>query len=234
MRRFTRALPAGLLAAALLSGCISVSDTTVASGAAAPVAVSAGVPYAADTSRIASEQPAGAYALDGRHASVIWRLRHAGVGIFVARFDTISGTLNFDPVNPANSTITATIAANSVNTGVLNNAGARAFDEEIHTQVFGSAANPNISFVSKSITVTSATTGTVIGDLTLRGVTKPATMEVTFEGGRFLAFRNKHNIAFTGRTVISRKDFGAALSGPADGFVGDQVEILIAAEFLKQ
>ncbi len=230
MRRLLIAAAAGLL-----SGCISVSDTTVASGAAAPVAATSGVPYAADTSRVAAEQPAGAYALDGRHASVLWRIRHAGVGVFVARFDTIAGTLNFDPANPANSTITATIAANSVNTGVLNNAGARAFDTEIHTQAFDSVANPEIKFVSRSIALTSPTTGTITGDLTLRGVTKPVTMEASFEGGRFLALRGKQLIAFTGRTVISRRDFGASLANPAaDSFVGDQVEILISAEFVKQ
>ena len=65
----------------------------------------------------------------------------------VARFDTVGGTITLDPAHPEKSSVTATIAASSVNTGVLNTAGARAFDTEIHTQVFGSAANPNITFV---------------------------------------------------------------------------------------
>ena len=66
-------------------------------------------------------------------------------------------------------------------------------------------------------------------------MTKPITLDASFEGGRFLAFRSKQLIAFTGRTVINRKDFGAVLANPAaDAFVGDQVEILISAEFIKQ
>ena len=230
-----RRLAIAFATAALLGGCISVSDTTVASGAAAPVAVNSGVPYAAGTSRVAAQQPAGAYALDPRHASVTWRIRHAGVGIFVARFDTIAGAITLDSAHPENSTVTATIAANSMNTGVLNNAGARAFDEEIHTQVLGSAANPDIKFVSRSIALTGPTTGNITGDLTLRGVTKPVTLEASFEGGRFASFRNKQMLGFTARTVINRKDFGASLANPAaDAFVGDQVEVLISAEFIQQ
>jgi polyisoprenoid-binding protein YceI len=222
-------------ATALLAGCISIEEHR-AGPAPAPAAPAAAysLPFG-EGSRAASEQPAGDYVLDGRHASVTWRLRHAGVGIFVARFDTITGKLTFDSANPANSSISVTIPANSVNTGVLDRNGARAFDTDIHTQAFGSAAHPEIKFVSRSIAVTGPNTGTIVGDLTLKGVTKPVTIDATFEGGRFLAFRSTQMIAFTGRTVINRKDFGASLSNPlADGFAGDQVEILIAAEFLKE
>jgi polyisoprenoid-binding protein YceI len=153
----------------------------------------------------------------------------------VARFDTISGTLNLDTANPTASTLTATIAANSVNTGVLNREGQRAFDNEIHTQAFGSAANPEIKFVSRSIERTGPTTGVIVGDLTLKGVTKPVTLQATFEGGRFVQFRGKQVIAFTAVTSFNRKDFGAALSNPmADAFVSDQVQVEIAAEFIQQ
>ncbi|MDX2233739.1 MAG: YceI family protein [Hyphomonadaceae bacterium] len=224
------------LAAVLLAGCISIEEN-VPVAQASPAAVAApaapAIPYDSSASRVASEQPAGAYTLDSRHSSVIWRVRHAGVGIFPARFDTISGNLTFDPANPANSSISVKIAANSVSTGVPGREGPRAFDNEIHTQAFGSVAHPDITFVSKSIALTSATTGTIVGDLTLRGVTKPVTIDANFEGGRFVAFRGKQVIGFTGRTMISRKDFGASLSNPmADGFVSDQVEIQVAAEFI--
>lgn len=225
---------AALASAALLCGCLSISQTSAASGAAEPVGLQGGLPYASGTSRVAAEQPAGTYALDGRHASVIWRIRHAGVGVFSARFDTISGQLQFDPAAPEKSQVTAKIAAASVNTGVLNDAGERAFDKEIHQSVFGSASNPDITFVSRSIRLTGPTTGEITGDLTLRGVTKPVTLNASFEGGRYIQVFGKHDLGFTAHTVINRKDFGAAFPNPlADAFVGDQVEILIAAEFDK-
>lgn len=193
------------------------------------------VPYSESASRVAAEQPAGVYVLDTAHASVSWRLRHAGIGIFVARFDKFNATLDFDPANPAASSINATIEAASVNTGVLNNNGERAFDREIATQAFGSAQHPQITFVSRSINVTSPTTGEITGDLTLRGVTKPVTLQASFEGGRFIQFRGKQVIAFSARGTFNRKDFGATLSNPlADGFAGDIVDVEFHAEFIKQ
>jgi polyisoprenoid-binding protein YceI len=223
-----------LAASALLAACAT-------SAAAPPTAASTGVyvpsqvPYSAQASRVAAEQPAGAYALDSRHASVTWKVRHGGLGIFAARFDTIAGTLNFNPQTPGASTITATVAAASVNTGVLSNTGERAFDREIATQAFGSEANPEIKFVSRTVTVTGPTTGMIIGDLTLNGVTKPVTLETSFEGGRFLQFRSKHVLAFSARGTFNRKDFNASMSNPlADGFVSEVVELEIHAEFIQQ
>lgn len=222
-----------LVAAIALASCATTSATVAPApqGAYAPSLV----PYPADTSRLAADQPAGAYALDPRHASVIWRIRHGGVGIFVARFDTFSGTLTLDPQNPAASSITATIDAASVNTGVLNNNGERAFDREIATQAFGSATNPQIQFVSRSINVTGPTTGTINGDLTLRGATKPVTLQASFEGGKFVTFRGKQVVGFSARGTFNRKDFGASLSNPlGDAFVSDLVDVEINAEFIKQ
>lgn len=219
-----------IAAAALLASCAS-SGTVAAPLAPAGTYVPTQIPY---TDRTAS-QPAGAYALDGRHASVTWKIRHGGIGIFVARFDTIAGTLNFNPQDPTAQTITATVAAASVNTGVLNNSGERAFDREIATQAFGSEANPEIKFVSRSIARTGPNTATVVGDLTLKGVTKPLTLEASFEGGRFVQFRGKNIVGFSARGTFNRKDFGASLSNPlADGFVSDVVELEIHAEFIQQ
>lgn len=222
-------------AAILLSACATAAaQPTAPAPTAAASPVLAAVPPSSDASRTPADAPSGAYTLDSRHVSVLWRLRHLGLSLFTARFDTVSGTLNWDGANPAASSINLTIAANSVNTGVLNAQGERAFDRDIHTQVFGSEANPNITFVSRSIQVTGPTTGLITGDLTLRGVSRPVVLEATFEGGRFIAFRQKHEIAFSGRTIIRRSEFGAALSNPiANGTTSDEVEILFQGEFVK-
>lgn len=196
--------------------------------------VLAGVPPHPESSRAAADQTAGAYTLDSRHVSVLWRIRHLGLSLFTARFDTVRGTLTLDPAAPANSSVNITVAANSVNTGVLNQQGQRAFDNEIHTQAFGSAAHPNITFVSTAVQPTGPATALVTGNLTLNGVTKPVVLEATFEGGRFIQFRGKREVAFSARTVIKRSDFNANLSNPlANGTVSDEVEILVQAEFVK-
>lgn len=176
-----------------------------------------------------ADAPSGAYTLDSRHASVVWRVRHLGLGLYTARFDTLSGQLNFDAQAPQNSTINVTIATNSVSTGLLNRDGQRAFDAEI-AETLGATANPTITFTSTSIEVTGPTTGLIRGDLTLNGQTRPVTLEATFHGGRFVALRGKHQIAFAGRTIIRRSDWGVNNWG---AFVGDEVEILVDAEFIK-
>lgn len=225
-------------AALLLTACATATaqaptpaPATMADGAASPVP--AAIPYGDSTSLNPADAPSGAYTLDSRHASVIWRIRHMGLSLFNARFDTISGTLNFDGANPANSSVDITIAANSVNTGVLDN-GERNFDHEIANNVLDAGDNPVIHFVSRSIQVTGPTTGLITGDLTLRGQTHPVTLEANFDGGRFVQFFGKHVIAFHARTIIDRSQWGANFGNPLiNGTTGNQVEILISAEFTK-
>lgn len=220
--------------AALVSGCLSISQTSPTAGAASALTAQSGLPYAAGTSRTAADQPRGEYALDPKHASVIWRVRHAGVGVFVGRFDDLKGSLTFDPDHPERSSVTVRIAAASVSTGVLDDAGARAFDREIHEGVFGSPTHPNITFVSRGIRLTGPTSGDISGDLTVNGATRPVTLEASFEGGRNIQAFGRHALGFTARTMIDRKAFSARLPNPlADSFVGDQVEILIAVEFTR-
>lgn len=228
---------------AILGAALLLAACATTQGAAAPAAAaasSAASPIAAaiapgdNASLNPADAPSGAYALDSRHASVVWRIRHMGLGIFTARLDAISGTLSFDSANPANSSIDVTIAANSVSTGVLNAEGQRAFDRDIAENVLDATANPNIRFVSRSIQVTGPTTGIITGDLTLRGQTHPVTLEATFEGGRFVQFYGKHVIAFSARTIIDRSQWGASFANPViNGTTGNQVEVLISAEFGK-
>lgn len=222
-----------ILAAALMAAaCATTQAQTPAAGVVAGAAnspIAAGLAPGDGVSRNPADAPAGAYTLDGRHASVVWRVRHMGLGLYTARFETISGTLNFDPANPANSTINATIAANSVSTGLVNAQGERAFDREI-ANAFGAEANPNISFVSRSAQVTGPTSGLIVGDLTFNGQTHPVTLEANYHGGRFVTLRGKHVIAFSGRTIIRRSEWGVANWA---AFTGDEVEILIDAEFIK-
>jgi polyisoprenoid-binding protein YceI len=226
-----------ILAATLLLAACATTGTTPA--AVAPVAnavqaAPAGLPPGDNASLNPADAPAGDYTLDPRHASVTWRIRHLGLGIYTARFDTISGTLNYDPQAPQNSTINVTIAANSVSTGLVDQQGRRAFDNEIAENVLDAGEHPNITFVSRSIEVTGPTTGRIAGDLTLRGQTHPVTLDATFEGGRFVQFFGKHVIAFSARTIIDRSQWGANFANPlANGAAGNQVEILIAAEFRK-
>ena len=200
-------------------------------GAAAGSPVAVALPGDAGTSLNPADAPAGAYQLDARHVAVIWRVRHMGLGLYTARFDTVAGELNFDPQNPANSSVSVTIDANSVSTGLTNARGERAFDGEI-ARVLGAETAPEIRFVSRSIALTGPATGLISGDLTLNGQTHPVILEAQFQGGRLVHLRNKHVLAFSGRTIIQRSQWGAG-SVIFNQFAGDAVEILIEAEFIQ-
>lgn len=223
-------------AALLLAGCATTEGAApvIANAVAGSSPIMAALPPSAEASLNSADAPSGAYTLDARHASVLWRVRHMGLGIYTARLDTISGALNFDSAHPENSSINVTIAANSVSTGLLNNEGQRGFDREIANNVLDAENHPNITFVSRSIQRTGATTGLITGDLTLHGQTHPVTLEANFEGGRFVQFFGKHVIAFSGRTIIDRSQWGAGFANPMmNGTTANNVEIVIAAEFRK-
>jgi polyisoprenoid-binding protein YceI len=188
----------------------------------------------AETSTKAADVPAGAYTMDSRHANVLFSYRHMGLSIMTARFDTVSGKLNFDPAKPDKSTVEATIAVSSVSTGVLNAQGERAFDKEIAEKFLGGVANPNMTFKSTSIKLTGAQTGQITGDLTLNGVTKPVVLDARFEGGKLpkMGQNPKYRVAFTGHTVIDRTAFGLTAAN-LDFGMSKEVEIRIGVEFTK-
>jgi polyisoprenoid-binding protein YceI len=81
------------------------------------------------------------------------------------------------------------------------------------------------------VVVTGSNTGSVTGDLTFHGVTKPVTLDVTFNGGLAAhPMTRKAAIGFTAKGTIKRSDFGVDF---LIGIVGDEVELLVDAEFQK-
>jgi len=232
--------------AIILAACAAPAAAPLANVAAAQTVspVPAQLPPSDSADLDPSKAPAGAYAMDPRHASVVWRLRHMGLSLYTARFDGctatqgatcttpgVSATMVFNPQHPEQSTVSATIQVAALDTGLGTD---HAFDHEIGNVLSNGGAAPTITFTSTSVTRTRPTTGLVTGDLTLRGQTHPATMEVTFQGGRVPPFHNgKYDLAFTGRTIIQRNQWGAG-NMIMNQFAGNDVEIIIQGEFLQQ
>ena len=96
---------------------------------------------------------------------------------------------------------------------------------------FDTANHPVATFVSRSITVDAEdpTEATVVGDLTLRGVTKPVTIAVEFNGAGTVM--GAYKSGFDGEATIKRSDFGITYALPG---VSDEVELHIEGEFVKQ
>jgi polyisoprenoid-binding protein YceI len=179
---------------------------------------------------IAVDLPAGSYRLDPRHASVTFRIRHMGLAWFTARFDGKAATLTLDPADPSRSQLRARVDTDTVNTGILNADGERAFDRNI-ARALGEDASPTISFASTAIARTGEHTATVTGDLTMNGQTHPATLEATFDGGAVDPLRGGAQVlGFSAHGSINRSEWGVT---EWRAFTGDEVQIVIEAEFVR-
>ncbi|MBI3439760.1 MAG: YceI family protein [Proteobacteria bacterium] len=223
MRAFIIALGLGLAA------CVS------AQGAVDSQSPFSGQPAAQTQSQTPSPQsftpidvPAGAYRIDPRHTSVLFRIRHEGISWFTARFDTKDATLQLDPANPSQTHLTASVDATSVNTGLTNTAGERAFDHAIGNAI-GAQATQQITFNSTAVERTGQNTARVTGDLTMNGQTHPATLEVTFGGAHNDIVRGGAvAIGFSAHGVIDRSQWGVT---QWTAFAGNDVQIVIETEF---
>jgi polyisoprenoid-binding protein YceI len=212
-----------LLAPLALMACATAGPTAPTSASATSAA-----PAAPDTAKAANlaSQPAGTYEVEPTHTSVTWRLSHAGVSTYTARFDKIGGTIEFNPTSPTASTADITIDPNSVSTGLP------AFDKEIANAVFKAEANPQIRFKSTSLTATSPTTGTMTGDLSIAGMTKSVTLNVSYNTGRMSPFSRRQNVGFSASGKLKRSDWG--MTNWINYGIGDDVDLIIEAEFLKK
>lgn len=168
-----------------------------------------------------SKAPAGVYKIDSRHTNVIWTISHMGFSNFIGRFDKTEGELNYDPADPTKSTLKVTIDPNSISTNVPD------FAKELAGPEWINAGKGPITFVSTGAQKTSPTTGKLTGDLTLNGVTKPATFDVTFVGAGDNPMSKAPVIGFSGKTVIKRSEFGIT---KYVGMIGDDVTVQVESE----
>lgn len=168
---------------------------------------------------------AGRWTLDPVHSYVGFVIKHMMVSKVRGRFTDIEATI-ITAGDPLDSSVTATIQAGSIDT---NNSMR---DDHIRSADFFDAANhPTLSFASTRIRHADGQFF-IDGDLTIRGVTKPVTLQVeTPEFGP-----NPHGgtkAGFSATTEINRTDFGVNYNGPIPGggmALGDKVQIVLEIE----
>lgn len=209
----------------LLSACANAPNGPAVSSSAPLSPRPSDAPAAANMN---VDAESGAYELDPRHASVIWRVRHQGISWYVGRFNTVAARLQFDAADPSRSTLEAHIDARSIDTDLPG--GAAQFNTNI-ANALGAQASPDIVIRTTSIERTGATTGRINAELTLNGQTHPVVLDATFNGGvRDLLRGNKAVIGFSATTRIDRTQWGIA---QWRNFTGADVEIAFEGEFVK-
>ena len=144
----------------------------------------------------------GSYAIDPTHSRIGFVARHAMVTKVRGSFNEFAGTGYFDVENPSKSNLSLTIQAASIDT--------RNADRDGHLKgndFFDMATYPTIEFVSTSVEALDAENYRVTGDLTIKGVTKPVTVDFEYTGTAVDPYNNTR-IGLEGKTVINRKDWG--------------------------
>jgi polyisoprenoid-binding protein YceI len=191
----------------------------------ASLVASSGIPAVAETSL---NVPAATYSVYAPHTQVIFGIRHLGLSTFYGNFGKAGGTLAFDPAQPEKSALNVQIDMNSLATPVDE------LNDTLKNSVFQVGKFPTATFVSTQIVKTGTNTGTVTGNLTLAGVTKPVTLHVTFNGGRNLPMPLPgYRIGFDATGTIKRSDFGLTRM-IWSGFVSDDVNLIIDCEMEKK
>jgi polyisoprenoid-binding protein YceI len=166
--------------------------------------------------------PAGNYALDPSHTSLVARVSHIGYSFSTFRFGKTAGTLSWDPKSPASSKLSATVETSSIMTPVPG------FPAELSGPKFLNAgAFPQATFASTAFHQSDATHGKVDGTFTLMGKTVPVTFDVTLIGAG-PGFMAHPRMGIHAETTINPQDYGL----PA--LLGNTIALVIDSEFIKQ
>jgi polyisoprenoid-binding protein YceI len=195
--------------------CLGMVGAAVLSLAVVPVAGGQGMPTAAHDYKAAA---AGKYVIDAKHTGLVARVPHVGFSYSIFRFQTVAGTLAWDPANPHADHLDVAVDPKSIVTAPVDG-----FSDEINEKFLNIAKFPTATFVSTAFHPASATHGTVEGDLTLLGVTKHVTFDVDLVGTG--AFHGASVIGVTAKTELDPKTYGLP------GFITGPIELVIDTEF---
>jgi polyisoprenoid-binding protein YceI len=168
----------------------------------APVAAVA-IPAAFfDAGTSAVDDIAGDYTLDITHTRIGFSARHAMVTTVRGQFTEFEGSAHLDTANPSASSAKVNIRAASISTGQADRDG-----HLVSADFFDAETFPELTFVTTDVRRADATTWPVTGDLTIKGVTNPVTIDFESAGSAKDPFGNLR-VGFEGSTSINRKDWG--------------------------
>ena len=171
------------------------------------------------------ELPSGSYGLDKTHGYITFSYSHLGFSNPHIGFNEFDVALELDSANPENSKLAVSINASSIDSRVEE------FNGHLNGDKFFDTANhPEISFAATDISKTGDDTYDVIGDLTIKGTTKPVTLKATINKAENHPMRKVPTIGILAEAKVNRADWGLSRAIP---MVGDEVTIYISVELPK-
>ena len=206
-----------------------MTSTRTAFAIAAAIAFSAAIGPAQAQSAASTDLTkveGGHFAVDKSHAKLIFSFNHFGFSTSYGLFSDFDAKLTFDPKAPTKSAVEVTVSMDHIDTFVPKLDG-----HMKSADMFDVAKYPTASFKSTAIEVTGPNTGKVTGELTLHGVTKPVTLDTTFNGGGINPVSKNYVVGFSATGKVKRTDFGVSYAAPV---VGDEVTLTISGEFIRQ
>lgn len=172
------------------------------------------------------------WTVDQVHSEVGFSVKHMMISKAKGTFDKFDAVIEADVEDMTDAKIEVTIDTNSINT--------RNEDRDNHLRsadFFDAENHPNMTFIATDIKKTASNQYDVVGDLTIRGTTKPAILDVTFEGQSKDPMGGATVAGFSGTTTINRKEFGLTWNAAVETggvLVGEDVKIHFELELHKQ
>lgn len=162
--------------------------------------------------------------IDSAHSSAEFAIKHMMISTVRGRFNHVSGTIEFDPENPAASKVNAQIDASSVATGQEPR------DEHLRSADFFEVERwPHLSFESSKVNVKDSEHSKITGNLTIRDVTEEVTLDVEYLGQIVDSF-GKQRVGFEVSGEVNRKNFGLNWNQMIEAggvMVGDKVKFTL-------
>jgi polyisoprenoid-binding protein YceI len=168
--------------------------------------------------------------IDGAHSGINFSVRHMVVSKVRGRFTRFTGAVNLDESDLTRSVVEATIDATSIDTGTAQR------DEHLRSPDFFDVERfPELRFHSRRIEKTGPDRYQVVGDLSIRGVTREVALDVEY-GGRAKDPWGNERIGFVARTSLDRKEFGLHWNQVLEAggvLVGDRVEVELEVQAVR-
>lgn len=166
------------------------------------------------------------YTFDVPHTQLIFYVDHIGFSKSEGQFEEFSGSFEFDETDVTAANVNLVVQTASIDMGLQK------WDDHMkNADFFDVEKHPTMTFVSTAVASDDGKTGVLTGDLTILGVTKPVTLDVTFNKTGIHPFSKKFVAGFSATGNFKRSDFGMTYGIPA---IGDDVELRIEVEGIRQ